>query len=249
MAFSIYVDGFQKLAYLPVQSVASPLQQGVTRVGAATRPEVDWEALEQSLAELRGVHSCKVVTSDTGELAEVHVVAEGRSVQELIGEIEALFQVQAGFVPDRQKISIALLGSEKGIAEERRIELHSYSVEKTREGLRIRVELAWHHSVYAGDAEGGRSGETGPVVAAEATVRAIQAGLPDGEHLRVEEATVTRLGDTEIVLVALALQKEGGEIPLLGTSVVRGDKVEATIKACLDGLNRYLGCQTGRVGR
>jgi len=114
---------------------------------SATRPEVHWESLEQTLAQLRGVHSCRIVADDAGGIAEVHVVAEGRNVQELIKEIEALFEVQVGFIPERQKISVALLSDEKGIKEEGRVGLHSYSIQKTRDGVRVRVELAWRRGV------------------------------------------------------------------------------------------------------
>ena len=208
---------------------------------SATRPEVHWESLEQTLAQLRGVHSCRIVADDAGGIAEVHVVAEGRNVQELIKEIEALFEVQVGFIPERQKISVALLSDEKGIKEEGRVGLHSYSIQKTRDGVRVRVELAWRRGVYVGEAESSRAGEPGPVVAALAATRAGEAILAEGEYLRLEEATLARLGHTDVALVALVLERESGEIPLLGTSIVRGDEMEATIRACLDGINRQLG--------
>lgn len=206
---------------------------------ATSTPGDDLAAVEQSIAALRGVQSCRILTTESGEIAEIHVVAEGRAVHEIIDEMEALFRVQLGYVPDRQKISVALLGKEKAAVEERRPELHGFMVQKTKTGVRVRVELLHRKTVYVGEADSGSS--TGGVlpVSAAATLKAVQSMVGHGVGLRLDEVTVVPVDDVVVAMVGVSVQKEGTETVLLGASLVRHDEAEAVIRACLDAVNRY----------
>ena len=99
---------------------------------------------ERTILRIKEVRSCRIVRDDSGEIAEVHVVAGGgRPPKKIARDVESILKAEAGIDIDHRKIGVVLLeehlreGSEgpgpiredlEILEDFSRIELHAVSV-------------------------------------------------------------------------------------------------------------------------
>ncbi len=199
--------------------------------------------LEEAIRRIRGVLGCRVVTGPAG-LEEIHVVASSsRSAKQVVRDIESVSATRFGLSIDHRKVSVALVDEPvprqppKGRAKLRRVRLE---VEPPR--VRVTVELEGADgSTYQGSAEGAGPASEAPLAAARATLQAMEAYLGERVQLRLRELVPFHLGNSEGFMAGVTWSGARGEEELLGTALIRLDRVDAAVRATLDALNRRTG--------
>lgn len=73
------------------------------------------ERAEDAVLRLRDIQSCSISTDETGEIAEVHVVAStDRSPKLIARDVETVLKAELGLEIDYRKIGVVLINSLKG---------------------------------------------------------------------------------------------------------------------------------------
>lgn len=198
---------------------------------------------EDIIRQIRDVISARIVTNESGEITEIHVLAgSGRGPKQVVRDIESAFMAQFGIHLDHKKISVAQLqeDDDKNIDEGLRPRLMSVSLKTVGRHMDSQVQLEIGDAIYDGSASGPTSASNKLRIVVVATVKALEAYLKGTCSLVANDVAVIRLGDLQAVVVSVSLLTNLGEEKLVGAALVRSDDREATVKATLSAVNRRL---------
>ncbi len=194
--------------------------------------------LEKLINSVEGVISCKVVSNESGEIVEVHILAgDQRSPKQIVRDIETTSMVQLGLELDHKKISVAQVHNDMVIPGKRLL-LRGISFALVENQVEVAVELAYGDRVEVGHASGRKTQSNQQRLLAQATLQAVTSFLGDQEVFVLEQVSVQPFAQQTAVLVAVALLSQEQEDMLLGAALVRGDQREAIVRATLDAVNR-----------
>ncbi len=203
---------------------------------------------EKDINSLRGVLSSRLVTSRTGEILEMHVVASAdRHPKQILRDIESTFLAKRGIKIDRRKVSIAQLREESrqevpsnpGAVSQPRLRFVRLTTTHTPDGGEVHVTLGRGNLQGFGEAQFPLS--SGPDRAiAEATVRAVERFIRAGRFdvISVENRAV---GRHQGLFVHLEFLTRGQSVPLLGSALVQREVQITTLNATMDAVNRFVG--------
>ena len=224
------------------------------------------EDVERALTGLKDVRSARIVTSDAGEILEIHVVADtARSAKMVARDVESILVAKIGLSIDHRKISVAQVEEETAEArpasqaeatpakrveapaglhltpEDKRIEFVGVSLAQSNLVAQARVELSRDGVGTVAEATGADSTDSVLRIVAEATMEAVQRYFENGGRLftvtAVEQMTV---GGKPIVVAVVTHVYERGERVLVGACPSSGDVPRAVALATLDAVNRFL---------
>ena len=204
--------------------------------------------VEATISRMRGVASSRVVTDSSGEIVEVHVVAdESRHPKQLGRDIESALLSEFDIRIDHRKISIAQLRGMEDVPTDVRLKFLNIEYSLDRTTARARVSVGYGDESYTGAAalSAGGKGEQAELVA-RATLEAVQEflrssnvnGGPVGLELR--DLCESQVNGSAVLTVTVRLMMEKGEEELVGSALVRDDPWRAAASATLDSLNRRL---------
>jgi hypothetical protein len=208
---------------------------------------------ETIIARLRGVISVRVVADHSGDISEIHVVADqSRSPKQLSRDIESVLLSELGLRIDHRKVSIAQLRDDGEPTPDLRLKFLGIDYSVDRNGARARVSLSRGEDTFTGVA----SSQVGPnlkqeELVARAAVAAIEeflrsAAAGNGSPtLELGDFTRANGGEHAFVMVMVRILGRGGEENLLGSALERDDPWRAATSAVLDAVNRRLGALTG----
>ncbi|MBI1376662.1 MAG: hypothetical protein GC157_04155 [Frankiales bacterium] len=113
-------------------------------------------------------------------------------------------------------------------------------------GVRASVTLARRGQVLTGTAEGASDSQAVLCTVTGATLAALRRLLGAEHRLDVDGVALTRVGESQVVVVQVVWSTPGGGERLTGASEVRDDPRQAVIRATLDAVNRRLAPHLGR---
>ena len=207
------------------------------------RSELD--DLEAELCRLADVVAARIVADDGGRPVEVHVLAHtGKHPKQVVRDVQSVALASFGMDLDRRIVSVVQLGDEDdtsaiGATPVLRLRIIAVDSHVSAQRSTVRVSLGLGHDEATGFAEGSIAAATRTRLVAAATIDAWQQ-LDAVDALEIDEATTTRLGDEELVIVTVVSLEPPHELRLSGSAIVRQHRDDATVRAVLDAVNRRL---------
>lgn len=196
--------------------------------------------LEKVIRVIKGIISSRIVTDATGDISEIHVLADAnRSPKQIVRDIESLLIVQAGITIDHKKISVVQTqGEEQPDHGRPRI----ISIGQLNSGLEAeaRVQLSIGEKLHEGVAKGPNITSNRLRLVALATINALEGFFDGNTKFIVEDIIKLSISSKEAINVCVSFISPQGEDILLGSAYVKSDEREAVGKATLDAINRKL---------
>lgn len=189
-------------------------------------------ALQQSIANLRGVRGAVVETDQSGRLTIRVLVVPERAADEVLSQVIAHAREVLG--EDVSPDQVLVLGpSANGTPAGGRRMLSSLTVERTKDGFRAKVALALNGDILMGEIQAPPGTDDREVVAG-AVLQAL-SDLIEGEPRVVAVETVP-IGKTTMGVVTVTC--DGSQ--LTGSAVLKTDIHDTIARATLQALNRYV---------
>ncbi|MFO7918351.1 MAG: hypothetical protein R6V13_09745 [Anaerolineae bacterium] len=203
--------------------------------------EIITDDLQRSLERIKGVFSASVVRDHNGQITEVHMEASpSRHPKQIVRDTESLLYTRFGIDLDYRKISLVQL--EEAADAEERLRLVSADLLSDEEG--VRVVLGNRDKLYRGvaalPASGASEDEAAVIVAAEATLDAMQKIVGYVVPLQLDDVFLVPTDGQSVCLTIVSASSSQGRERLTGTAIVRDNICEAASKATLDAINRRL---------
>lgn len=207
----------------------------------ARNPGQALEGLQQTIEQVRGVLSCRVVLDQDGRISEVHILARRtRSAKQIVRDVESICQAQFGVAVDHKCISVAQIDDqENAVSPTSRLTPQGIHVSSSGSNLEVKVELVGADGVaYEGVAGGAQSNVNRLRLVAMAALFAVEEYLRGLCNFILDDVVAFSIGRFEGVLVGITLVTDQGEEGLVGSALVRRDTSEAVVKAVLNAVNR-----------
>src|SRR6476661_7729522 len=203
------------------------------------------ERAEELLQTLPGVLNVRIVSGQTGEVSEVHILTTTEvSPKQTVRNVESALLAHLG-TPVLQQVMQPVAPPDEGplTAQSARRRLYFEDVEVRRSrtsGMMCRVTLRRAEEIYIGEAEGVESDRLRTETAARAAVNAVAKAGIEGRSLAFEGARLIGAFDREFVFVALTTRVGRDTTLLTGTAQVKDGIETATVLAVLDATNRWM---------
>ena len=237
------------------------MEAGPSSGGGTSRAKVSVGAVESLIQSLPGVEGARIVLDDWGGVREIHVLADSsRHPKSIVRDIESGLQARWGLAVDHRRISVAQLGETPRRPKWIRLRLQQLAVntDPVRGRTEVAVSLAPEtpkdlfgrpmfdpeipNAIWQGRASGASGGGLAIRLAAEATLQALNQSLIPQHSFNIGEMARIPLGDREVVVCLLYYHAPRGVAETLsGSAVVRGDALDASVRAVLNGTNRIYG--------
>jgi hypothetical protein len=217
---------------------------------------------EELLATLPGVLAARIVASDSGAIAEIHLLTTAEvSPKQTVRNVESALIAHLGMRVDHRKISVATtvdppkefdirrpqedLPTESAATLDRWLYFEDVEVRRSRtHGVTCRVTLRAGDESFMGEAEGVESERSRAELAARATVQAIMRARGAEGNLAVLALDGCKLIDAferEFVFVGVSARLDRESTLLTGSCEIRDSAETASVLAVLDATNRWVG--------
>lgn len=213
----------------------------------AQKQNVTETALQELINDIEGIVSSKVKLDDTGNLVEIHALADkSRNAKQIVRDIQSAVTAKFNLEIDHRIISIAQLSCDGVMQRDMRIVFKGMEV--ASKGLEIDVKVILSHGEkdYCGSQKGINTTTSISRTIAQATLKALTDFLNIGEIFVVEDVGTLNIAKTNVVVVAVTCVDKNGEQLLIGSSMNLGDIKEAVVKATLDAVNRRIAKLSGK---
>jgi hypothetical protein len=219
--------------------------------------QVRVEDLEDALGQVGEIKAARVVTSQSGAIEEIHVLAlPTKTAKQLVRDIESTLMASFGINVDHKKISVAQLG--RAVADEAvkptadepvgdvmmrpKIVSINASVTGLSAGSTVTLEIGGVQ--YVGSAEGPASQSGRLRMLALAALDALEQWSGEMVNFALEDVAIVQLGHEKVAVACIVLVTNFGEQTFTGSSLVRQNEKDAIVRATLDALNRRIGFLT-----
>jgi hypothetical protein len=204
-------------------------------------------ALQELINDVEGVVSSKVKLDDTGNLVEIHALADkSRNAKQIVRDIQSAVTAKFDLEIDHRIISIAQLSCDSVMQKDLRIVFKGMEVASKGLELDVKVMLSHREKDYCGSQKGINTTTSINRTIAQATLKALSDFLNIGEIFVVEDVGTLNIAKTNVVVVAVTCVDKNGEQLLIGSSMNLGDIKEAVVKATLDAVNRRIAKLSGK---
>lgn len=199
---------------------------------------MNFEEIEYFLANIKSVISCKIVSDSNNNVSEIHVLTDSsRHSKQISRDIRTALLSNFNLDVDYKIISVAQLNKNITINTDFRLLYEGCTNETTSDRIKVCSKLCWDEKKFTGEAEGIKSEKNTLMVAALSTLNAIKKTL-DLDCFIVEDIQSSKINGQEVILVAITLIDHGKENVLVGSSLVTNNRIDSTIKATLNAINR-----------
>jgi hypothetical protein len=200
--------------------------------------------IEAALVQIPEIRAARLVTDQTGQPVEVHIVATGdKTAKQLVRDVQTVSLASFGLDLDHRIVSVVQFpgeGQPGDALAERRPAVEEISTETKGSTSSVRVALKMDNKVAQGSATGVTSNEGLQRMAALATLDAVRTLLDDGVWLSLEHVAIQRLSSQDVAIATLSVGGGGTALSLSGSAVVFAQQTEAVVRAVLDAVNRRL---------
>jgi hypothetical protein len=217
---------------------------------------------ERAVTSIQGISSCRISTDESGDIAEVHVVATANKPAKLVArDVETCLAGEMGISVDYKKIGVVLF--ESSTASDRaasdasptsddvlefpleefpsRFAFQSVNLFISEDSVQAEVELVRDGVETLGTARSDNPAVTHLRVVAEATLRAIGELLDEKTRLCLSDVVEIVLGEDTAVVVKVDLVRNRDSKSLAGCSLFSGNGNQTAVYATLDAVNRVIG--------
>ncbi len=197
--------------------------------------------MQEAIDKIQGVHSSKLVTDDSGEIVECHILAAaGRHPKQVSKDVQSVLAATYGYRINHRIISVAQLEGKEMSRVVPRIVYKSVDVVKEGQMMTATVTCALKGVEYKGQYTGvaTRNGEFR--IVAEAVLESVRCHLKNDEHIVLEGNRVQDVGSLTLANVIVTFIRGDKEYPLVGTAIVGTHAHDAYVKSVFDALNRVL---------
>ncbi|MDP2469227.1 MAG: hypothetical protein Q8W46_00075 [Candidatus Palauibacterales bacterium] len=221
--------------------------------------------IEKLLLNLDGVGSLKIVPDGHGGIEEIHVLSSSPlGPKQIVRNIESALLAEFGLQIDHRKISIARVRAPEIEAAappetphtkadtapapartgDRRLVLGNVRIERAAgQKVTCRVDLSHDDTVFTGEAEGPDFEKARMEVAATAALEAAQQAGGDSLSLALQGIESVGAFGHSFVLASVNGTVKRESASLAGVVRVRDSVEEAAVLACLQAVNRWIGCR------
>ncbi|WMJ75767.1 MULTISPECIES: hypothetical protein [unclassified Sedimentibacter] len=201
---------------------------------------MDFEEIEYFLANIKSVLSCKIITDSNNNITEIHVLSDSsRHSKQIVRDIRTALLSHFNLDVDYKIISVAQVNKNISISSDFRLIYEGYTNETNSERIKISIKFSWDEKQYIGEAEGIKSEKNTLMVAAQATLNAIKKAI-DLDCFIVDDIQAARIAGMDVMLSSVTHIERGRENTLIGSAIVNNNKVDSTIKATLNAINRKI---------
>lgn len=201
---------------------------------------MDFEEIEYFLANIKSVLSCKIITDSNNNITEIHVLSDSsRHSKQIVRDIRTALLSHFNIDVDYKIISVAQVNKNISITADFRLLYEGYANETNSERIKITTKLSWDEKEYIGEAEGIRSEKNTLMVAALSTLDAIKKAI-DLDCFIIDDIQSAKVAGKDIMLSAITYIDRGRENVLIGSSIINSNKIDSTIKATLNAINRKI---------
>ncbi len=201
---------------------------------------MNFEEIEYFLANIKSVLSCKIITDSNNNITEIHVLSDSsRHSKQIVRDIRTALLSHFDVDVDYKIISVAQVNKNISINSDFRLLYEGYTNETNSDRIKIGTKLSWDEKQYIGEAEGIKSEKNTLMVAANSTLNAIKKAI-DLDCFLVDDIQAARVSGKDVMLSAITYIDHGRENILIGTSIINSNKIDSTIKATLNAINRKI---------
>ncbi len=201
---------------------------------------MEFEEIEYFLANIKSVISCKIITDSNNNITEIHVLSDSsRHSKQIVRDIRTALLSHFNIDIDYKVISVAQINKNISINSDFRLFYAGYTNEITSDRIKISTKLTWDEKEYVGEAEGIKSEKNTLVIAANSTLNAIKKAV-DLDCFIVDDIQSSHVAGRDVMLSAVTYIDHGRENMLIGSAVLQSNKIDSTIKATLNAINRKI---------
>lgn len=199
---------------------------------------MDFKEVESFLNNIKSVMSSKIITDQNNEISEIHILSDSsRHTKQIARDVRSALLSNFNISVDYKIISVAQIIKNLSLNTNFRLVYDGYTNETTSDRTKLCVKLSWDEKEYTGEAEGIKSEKNILKIAAAATLDAIKNAI-GLDCFIVEDIQNYKIAGQEVMLTAITSIDRGDESLLTGTSIVVNNKIDSTIKATLNSINR-----------
>lgn len=199
---------------------------------------MEFEEIEYFLANIKSVLSSKIITDSNNNITEIHILSDSsRHSKQIVRDIRTALLSHFDIDVDYKIISVAQVNKNISINSDFRLLYEGYTNEISSEKIKISTKLTWDEKEYIGEAEGVKSEKNTLMVAANSTLNAIKKAT-DLNCFLIDDIQSAHVSGKDVMLTAITHIDHGRENILIGTSIVTSNKIDSTIKATLNAINR-----------
>lgn len=199
---------------------------------------MNFEQIEYFLNSIKSVISSKIITDANNDICEIHAVSDNsRHSKQVARDIRTALLSKFNLDIDYKIISVAQINKNISLNSDYRLQYEGYTNEITSDRIKIKIKLSYDDKDYSGEAEGIKSEKQSLVVAAKATLDAIKQAI-NLDCFITEDIQSTKIIGEDAILVAITQINNGRENILIGSAIVKNNKIDAVIKATLNAVNR-----------
>ncbi|MCK8059430.1 MULTISPECIES: hypothetical protein [unclassified Fusibacter] len=199
------------------------------------------ESMENSLVQVQGVISSKLVVDEKDQIIECHIVADKkRHAKQISKDIQTVLAAKYEQLIDHRVISVAQVANNSLQEMLPRIIYKSVEVTKHGQHLTATVKYALQDVLFEGCYTDVATKNGEYRVVANATLEVVRKHLSTNEHIVLEGFKLHEIGGVQIANAVLTFMRGRQEFPLVGTAVVTEHAHDAYVKSVLDALNRVL---------
>ncbi|MDP2299360.1 MAG: hypothetical protein Q8M55_01445, partial [Actinomycetota bacterium] len=191
--------------------------------------------IEEALSQVSEIRAARVVTSPSGTIEEIHVLAlPSKAPKQLVRDIESTLMAAFGIAVDHKKISIAQLGQEsvpqvEAVKPYARAQIKSINAEAVGVYVNLSVSLELEGELFVGKATGPGSRTGRERLVAEATLDAIAQYLQGAFTFALEDVEIIRLGRESVAVSCVVLVTSLGEQAFAGSALVRQNDKDSIV--------------------
>ena len=227
------------------------------------------EEAETFLSRLNGVLSARIIGRPGGEIQEVHVLTTDEvTPKQTVRNVESALLAKFDLALDHRKISVAQTSGhvthepgvrpmsvviERNMARgEERILFRSHRLDTDKpNAIRITVSVEWRGRGYQGIAEAADLPRARTEATAEATLKAVELAMNDGQHtvagedpqavsLSLDGVKLVETFDRRFALVAVHAMSGRDIVSLAGTASVQDHPDRSVVLATLQAVDRWV---------
>lgn len=199
---------------------------------------MDFKEVESFLNNIKSVMSCKIITDKNDNISEIHILSDSsRHTKQIARDVRSALLSNFNLSVDYKIISVAQIIKNLSLNTNFRLVYDGYTNETTSDRIKLCIKLSWDEKEYTGEAEGIKSEKNILKVAALATLDAIKNAI-GLDCFIVEDIQNYKIAGQEVMITGITYIDRGEENLLTGTSIVVNNKIDSTIKATLNAINR-----------
>lgn len=199
---------------------------------------MNFREIESFLTNIKSVMSCKIIADQNDIINEIHVLSDNsRHSKQVARDIRSALLSNYDISVDYKIISVAQIVKNLTINTDFRLIYDGYTSETDSGRVKSCVRLSWDEKQYTGEAEGIKSEKNILKIAAAATLDAVKNAI-GLDCFIVEDIQCSRIAGQEVMVTAIAHIDNGSENILTGTSTVVNNRIDSTVRATLNAINR-----------